>query len=563
MYHNFLLHKNHPQQEHLEKVIELILEFVLVDSIYFSLHLEDEINEGIIIVIVGENSPHDWDDISDYCWKIFESYPQFSFRVFDSSWFKDELKDGNPFFVMHCSSRELLYSTQQSSTLFAVETLKSRRFLKKSKFRYQIETESSFTFGLNLRHYKNGNDYLQASYTLHQTLKYLYISASWFLSGEWFVTQDLATQQQHLGKFSKSLGKVFDFDDSKEAELLEKLNSSCYAVQNNEQAPEITLEIINALELKEQWMRQEVKRLFEECQCRCKFQFSLESNPLIEIDQSNPLKMISKTITDSIETIGIYCFGQRTISKTVTKTILDANQLDFESNHFYLFVIVKQYKENFTADIADIIRNRTDGKYTATILLQTNKSLFQKSRDQQYFFYQVMQKAQLIFQSDAKPPCWVFDEIPIRNINSTKRYIQQRNGIKNIFSEAEAMDNGNATKVNIFMMHIIVEQMCLELIRVFLGYTPNHFSLSYLFDLCEYFTPLTSEIFPRQTDKDKLLLKLLSCNMSSLRHGAMDEVPRHDYEVLSNRYYEFVERADKLIANELERLQNGNITLNN
>ena len=303
--------------------------------------------------------------------------------------------------------------------------------------------------------------------------------------------------------------------------------------------------------------------MFEECQCRCKFQFSLESSRLIEIDHSNPLKMISKTITDSIETMGIYCFGQRKMIKSVTKTILDVNEVDFESNHFYLFVIVKQYKENFTADIADIIKNRTNGKYTVTILLQTNKSLFQKSRDQQYFFYQVMQKAQLIFQSNAKPPCLIFDEIPIRNINSTKRYIHQRNGIKNIFSEAEAMDNGNATKVNIFMMHIVVEQMCLELIRVFLGYTPNHFSLSYLFDLCEYFTPLTSEIFPRQTDKDKLLLKLLSCNMSSLRHGAMDEVPRHDYEVLSNRYYEFIERADKLIANELERLQNGNITLNN
>jgi hypothetical protein len=564
MQHNFLLHKNHPQQEHLEKVIGLILEFVLVDSIYFSLHLEDGINEGIIIVIVGENSPHNWDDISEYCWKIFESYPQFSFRIFDSSWFKDEIKAGNPFFIMHCSSRELLYSSQESS-IFSIETLKSKRFLKKSKFRYEIETESSFTFGLNLRHYKNGKNYLQALYTLHQTLKYLYISASWFLSGEWFVTQDLATQQKHLGKFSKSLGKVFDFDVSKEAELLEKLNSSCYAVQNNEQAPEITLEIINVIELKAEWMRQEVKRLFNECQCRCQFQFSLGSSSLIEIDQSNPLKMISKTITDSIETIGIYCFGQRTISKSLSKTILDVNQVDFESNHFYLFVIVKRYKENFTADIADIIKNRTNGKYTVTILLQTNKSLFQKSSDKQYFFYQVIQKAKLIFQSNAKSPCLIFDEIPIRDINSTKRYIQQRNVIKNIFSVAEAMDWGNVTKVNIFMMHIVVEQTCLGLIRLFLGYNPNHFSLYYLFDLCEYFTPLTSEIFPRQTDKDKMLLKLLMCNMSSLRHGVIDEVFQHDYEVLSNRYYEFVERADELIIKELESLETAqeNATLNN
>ena len=73
------------------------------------------------------------------------------------------------------------------------------------------------------------------------------------------------------------------------------LNSSCYAVQNNEEVPVITLEIIKDIEAKEDWMRREIKRLFDECQCRCKYQFSIDSNPLIEIDQSNPLKMISKT----------------------------------------------------------------------------------------------------------------------------------------------------------------------------------------------------------------------------------------------------------------------------
>jgi hypothetical protein len=84
---------------------------------------------------------------------------------------------------------------------------------------------------------------------------------------------------------------------------------------------------------------------------------------------------------------------------------------------------------------------------------------------------------------------------------------------------------------------------------------PNHFTLPYLFEVCEYFTPLTAEIFPRVTDKDKELLRILSGRTTSLRYGYIDDIPYHDYEVLSNRYNEFVERADKLAVEELERLQ--------
>ncbi len=114
-------------------------------------------------------------------------------------------------------------------------------------------------------------------------------------------------------------------------------------------------------------------------------------------------------------------------------------------------------------------------------------------------------------------------------------------------------------------MRLVVEQTCLGLIRLFLGYTPHQYSLQFLFELCEYFTPLTAELFPRDSDKDKELLKILSGATNSLRHGYIDDVPTHDYEVLSNRYNEFVDRSDKLIAKELERIEqlgNDNYNIN-
>ncbi|WP_339919610.1 hypothetical protein [uncultured Flavobacterium sp.] len=555
MNHTTLLQQKYPEQDSLEKVIELLLSFVLADSIYFSSPLEEEGNEGIIIVIIGKHSPHDWDDLTDYCWKIFESYPQFSFRIFGCDWVKEELKNGNPFFVMHCSSKELVYTVDDRSTIFFTEKLKPKRFLKKAKCRYQIDNQTSFAAGLNVRHYKHGKDYLQAAYALHQSIKFLFITASGFLTGEWLVDQELETQQKHISKFSNTLGKVFDHDKVEDVLLLECLSSACCVVQGHQETVEISLQLIEAAEAKWEWMKQEVQRLFTTCICRCKHQFSLESIPLIAINEKDPLQLITTIITDSIETLAIYCFGKRSINRSLTDTILEENKVNFENNHYYLFVIVNQYVADAAANLADSIKTQTGGQHTATVLLHKKTSLKQRRGDQQHFFYQVMERGQLLFQNNAQPPYLPYDETPCRSIESARRYLEQRNKTKHIFIEAESMDGGSSTKVNVFMMHIVLEQTCLGLIRLFLGYFPNHFSLVFLFDLCEYFTPLTAEIFPRQTDKDKVLLKILSCPGSSLRYGFIDDVSQHDYEVLCNRYHEFVERADAIATKELERLE--------
>ena len=128
MYHNTLIKKDHPQQAELEKVIELMLAFSDANTIYFSPHIEEDLNAGIVMVIIGDDSPHAWDDLNDNYWKVFEAFPQFSFRIFDANWVKDELKDGNPFFAMHCTKNSLVYSTEGSKEFNFVERLKPKRF---------------------------------------------------------------------------------------------------------------------------------------------------------------------------------------------------------------------------------------------------------------------------------------------------------------------------------------------------------------------------------------------------------------------------------------------------
>ena len=555
MYHNTLISKDHPQQVALEKVIELIMVFSAPASIYLSPHLEEDLNGGVIMVIISDDSPHFWDELNDTYWKVFESFPQFSFRIFDAHWIKQELKDGNPFFAMHCNKNTLVYSTPESIEVDCTQKLKHRRFLKKAKYQYKSEVNAAFILGINVKFYVRGENYLQAAYILHQNIRWLLIEASRFLTGEWLVAHDLETHQNHVGKYSKALANAFEEENEEKLKVLEVLNSACYTVQNGHDAPEITLELIEAAEAKKEWMRMEVNRLFKECICRCRYEFSRSKSPLITIDESDPLQLITRIVTETVATSALYCFGQRTICKSAKTSILDENTIDFESTHYYLFLIVKDYQGDVPGIITCKIKEQTSGRYTCTVIMHSKKSLHKKSGDQLHFFYQIMQRGRLLFQETSTPPFLTFEEIPTRNIKSAKMYVQQRDTTKEFLMEAEALDGGGATKIHVYLMHLAIEQTCLGLLRLFLGYMPNQFSLPFLFDLCEYFTPLTAEIFPRVTEKDKELLKILSGHTTSLRTGFVDDVPYHDYEVLSNRYNEFIDRADKLVATELERLE--------
>jgi len=543
MDHNFLLPNDLCGAAALEKVLELLLAFVAADSVYFSPHLEQGPNEGVFLVVLGDECTQYWDEVHHNCEKLFDSYPQFSFRVYDREWITDELNDGNPFFVLHCNRQFLLYHTSGSAEIALLDSLKPKRFAKSARNRFRVDDETAFTVAVDLRHYIKAGNLLQAAYTLHQSIRWLFITASRFLTGEWLVADDLQVQQEHVGFFSVALGNTFNVKLPEDVVVLELLNGACKAIKSDGEVPVLTLELLRVLELRKEAMRKEVHRLFEACMERCRYQFFLKKQPLIVLDEADPLHYIATVITDMVSASALYCLGEHRMERKVLHHVLADNVADSFSTHYYLLLFVNDYVQDAPGNISDKISTLTNGRYAVTVLLHGKKSLGTRNSDQQYFFYNAMERGRLLFKESARPPYLPFATPPSRNIGQAKRYVEQRNKTVAFFIETENRDVGNATKMKVYLLHLIVEHTCLGLIRLHLGYTPNHFSLSFLFDLCEYFSPLTRILFPRETDKDKELLRLLSLSPNALRYGVVDDVAHHDYELLRNRCMEFVEKA--------------------
>ncbi|MDR6844313.1 hypothetical protein [Flavobacterium granuli] len=268
------------------------------------------------------------------------------------------------------------------------------------------------------------------------------------------------------------------------------------------------------------------------------------------------LQVLSNIIIESISTSGIYCFGEKKEIQVIQNPFQESASKQEEHTHFYLLVFANENKTNAVADISDIIKTKTEGRYTATLLLHKATSVRYLAPHKLHFFYEVLTKSQTVYEHVNVPPNIAFDGIPKRKLELIRSHWDNRNIVAKTFLESEnQIDGFNTEIIQESMLHISVEQICLGLIDVFLGYQPNHFSLTFLFDICEIFTSLTSEIFPRKTEEDKKLFDLLKMHPSSLRWANLKTSSFLNTELLEKRCNLFYERACEIAEAELEGIE--------
>lgn len=272
------------------------------------------------------------------------------------------------------------------------------------------------------------------------------------------------------------------------------------------------------------------------------------------------LQEISTVIKNNVRTGGIYCFATRTECISHTTVFYEPGETTTVRTHVYLLVLTEETKINATADLGDVIAGLIPN-CKATLLLNKNTSLRQLTAQQKWFFNHLMTEGLLVWEHPDFPPYLHLDEDPVRNPAWSGSYWSNRLRIARTYLESELQIEVSGMEcVQHSMMHIVVEQTCLGMIAVFLGYQPTHYSLGYLFDLCELFTPLANELFPRQTKEDQQLYALLTTNFGSLRHAKTNYHGFTYTELLSKRCCLFVEQAEVLVTKELERLETINPT---
>ena len=264
MYYNILTQKDYPNYRPIKKIIKILIKFIETESIYFSRHIDEKINIGIITVLVTENNPHSWEDIYEYCSNFFKAYPEFSFRVFNADWVMESLRGGNIFFIMHCSEHELVYSIDESSSVVVLKKINAKRLIKEAKDTFRFDFKESVVIGRDRNFHLRCENYTMAAYNIHHEMRSIFVFATWFLTGEWIGEHSLVKLQKDLSKFSSTLGKTFDLDKEEEGFVLEQLENARAAIQFNAEIEPISRKTVEVASAKVDWAEKEVRRLFEE-----------------------------------------------------------------------------------------------------------------------------------------------------------------------------------------------------------------------------------------------------------------------------------------------------------
>ncbi|WP_016989520.1 hypothetical protein [Flavobacterium sp. ACAM 123] len=263
MYYNILTQKDYPNYRQIKKIIKILIKFIDTEAIYFSRHIDEKINIGIITVLVTENNPHSWEDIEEYCSNFFKAYPEFSFRVFNANWVKGSLRNGNIFFIMHCSEHELVYSADESSSAVVLKKINVNRLIKKTEETFRFDFKDSGIIRRDRNFHLGCENYSMAAYTIHHELRLIFVFATWFLTGEWIGEHSLKKLQKELSKFSSVLGKTFDPNKEEEWFVLEQLENARAAIQFNAKIEPISNKTVEAAAAKVDWVEKEVRRLLE------------------------------------------------------------------------------------------------------------------------------------------------------------------------------------------------------------------------------------------------------------------------------------------------------------
>jgi hypothetical protein len=280
-------------------------------------------------------------------------------------------------------------------------------------------------------------------------------------------------------------------------------------------------------------------------------------NTLLIPELTTLLPEVSEVIKNYIPTGGIYCFGSRV--ERISHTSLFPTQEDAHTvmTQVYLLVLTEESKVNATGELSDLIAGLVPN-CKATLLLHKITSLRQLTPQQKWFFNRVMKEGLLVWERPEFPPYLPLEETPVRQLAFSSSYWSQRVRIARTYLDSALQIEDSGTDcVQHSMLHVVVEQVCLGMIAVFLGYQPSHFSLGYLMDLCGLFTPLASELFPRQTKDDQLVFGMLATNFGTLRHAKTNFQGYMYTELLEKRCGLFVEQAEVLVGEELVRLEGG------
>jgi hypothetical protein len=452
------------------------------------------------------------------------------------------LKNGNLYYLKWYLSNITLFKDEKFDFKIRKDIPPVSGLLKKAVKKCNKHSAKAESLRRGAQHYEGTNNHGLALYTIHQTINLLFGCIGELVMGKEHSDYYILRHLKIIKDFAPVLAKIFDAENSSDLEIAKLMDEARINFPYSGNV-KIKKDKVKEAQKKLSQIIKEAKKIFQEQLSYCEQKAVNFSEPKKTEEQQRTEicdyeKIISTAVTSYLKTEAIYCFDKAHSSVM----------------HYYLLIFASENKTNAVHDLVGIIRSRTKENCNATLLIHSIAEFNNATGDQKHFFTHIILNGTLLFKKDSV--VLEAESLPLRSLLPAKEYLSYRNIIvNNMESWQEDYEWACYAPLKAVMLHTMTEQICLGMLRFFTGYSPNHFSLSYLLELCCYFNEEISTFFPRITEQDRNLFTLLSRSYASLRYSGEDTFSEADMNLLQDRYNDFARFCTSLVKNELERIE--------
>jgi HEPN domain-containing protein len=265
------------------------------------------------------------------------------------------------------------------------------------------------------------------------------------------------------------------------------------------------------------------------------------ANPLTLSLNYTELEKITSEIVRRYQPEQLICFGNLQKNISCAGCFMDAQYE--HTNHYFLLMVTAsaaRIEHEVQAMMTSCFKN-----ISITIVVHGREIIESAIGRGNRFFNTVYRTGTVLYNADGLSSSFAALHLP--EINPVQTHLKAEHHYKHRYEMALGfMEGVNACMVKgyynnaVFMMHQAIEQACIGLIRIFIGYRSDMHNLDRLLKLTLCFSSEPSSIFSRETDEEKRLFSLFYKCYSEARYKTELHVTKDDARTLHQQCIDFV-----------------------
>lgn len=556
--------------EELEFLAVTISTKVEVDKIYCIKYQNGTVEMYHLIIIVGHNTARKFPELKPFIEMVTLRHSGISYTLLTNSNITALIKAGHLYYSGVCTYENLLFNNPKSKALPVIIPSEYKDWQNRAYQQYKLLLENTNQFSEGAGFYLADGNNKSAAFMLHQAFELTYRALESSVIGKEKRTHSLTHHQDYIKEYLPQIGEVFPTDTDENILILRSVNrayndvryESDYSIKDeylpilSQRAADLKTEIekyfqdLLSSELKEpiadlssdRALKPEV--VIEEKTKRPR----IKTSSAITLSKgSNPLETAINFIVEHAEAQKVYLFAKE-VRDTSRMNLFNPALNGKKSLEHYGLLVISPLKYPYEANLQYRV-NELDENIVITLLIHHPTEVLKYLNRNNPFFSKVVTKENLLYSKEPETTeCKVIPENTSywrKAEVSAMHRLSRANELK-IAANTLADDNQQELSVSLSLISQSIEQVCLGLINIAIGYTPNSTKISHLINICGFIWPEGKKFLHNGLDYDEVLYKILCGSISALRYTAApyDDIEIGDSKTILHRACVYVEMAE-------------------